>query len=163
MSSSAPPEASDSEAEFLAREMEAAKQAVLHTLTDLKADLATAADVRIWTRQHPWAAVGVAALTGFFAGAAVKSALGDSKPGEGPSVAESNGAPRADSGQAAQTPHIPVWISGLAWLMQPLAELVKAWALHSFQEMQSGPAQPAEPQGVATSPSPPENASTDRI
>jgi hypothetical protein len=34
-------------------------------LEDLKSGLAKAGDVRLWTHHHPWAAVGVAAATGF--------------------------------------------------------------------------------------------------
>jgi ElaB/YqjD/DUF883 family membrane-anchored ribosome-binding protein len=53
------------EAEYLTHEAELAKTAIARTLEDLKSGVAKAGDVRLWTHHHPWAAVGVAAATGF--------------------------------------------------------------------------------------------------
>src|SRR3954471_18982522 len=56
-----------SESEFLAAQSADAKQAVLDSIDELKDSLAQAADYKVWTRQHPWAAVGIAAVAGFAA------------------------------------------------------------------------------------------------
>ena len=40
-------------------------------MEELKESLKTAADIQLWTRQHPWVAVGVAAAAGFAAATAV--------------------------------------------------------------------------------------------
>jgi hypothetical protein len=57
-----------SESEYLAKEAEDAKQAVRHTLDDLKHSLATTADVRQWTKKYPWIATGTAIAAGVAAG-----------------------------------------------------------------------------------------------
>lgn len=62
-----------SESEYLTHEAELAKTAITRTLEDLKAGLAKAGDVRLWTHHHPWVAVGIAAATGFSLAALVKS------------------------------------------------------------------------------------------
>ena len=77
--SNAPPSATTStnghnkldEAAYLAQQNAEAKEAVTRTLEELKESLKTAADIQLWTRQHPWVAVGVAAAAGFAAATAV--------------------------------------------------------------------------------------------
>jgi hypothetical protein len=60
-----------SEAAFLTRESELTRQALARTLDELKSSLRTTADLRVWTRRHPWAALGIAAAAGFSAATVV--------------------------------------------------------------------------------------------
>lgn len=55
----------------MAARSDEARQAVLDTLDEMKATLGQATDYKVWTRKHPWVAVGVAAAAGFAAAAAV--------------------------------------------------------------------------------------------
>jgi ElaB/YqjD/DUF883 family membrane-anchored ribosome-binding protein len=72
MSGSKPPKSElQSEAEFLAVQAADAHAAIQQTLDDLRESLKTAADVRLWTRQHPWASVATAAAVGFAAANAI--------------------------------------------------------------------------------------------
>jgi len=52
---------------FLTQQAADAKTAVLRTIADIKATAQEAADVRWWTQQYPWYAVGTAAVVGFVA------------------------------------------------------------------------------------------------
>ena len=67
-----------SEADYLAREVADAKAALGHALADLKSGLSTSADLRLWVKHYPWAALGAAAAAGFAAGAVVTPAPGES-------------------------------------------------------------------------------------
>jgi hypothetical protein len=62
---------------FLAQQAEDAKIAMQRTLADMKGTAMEAADVRWWTQQYPWYAVGAAAVLGFVTTAKV---LAPSKP-----------------------------------------------------------------------------------
>jgi hypothetical protein len=44
-----------------------ARTAMQHTIADMKVTAQQAADVRWWTQQYPWPAVGAAAVLGFMA------------------------------------------------------------------------------------------------
>jgi hypothetical protein len=66
------------ESDFLQLEATRARDAIEETLRRLKGDLEHAADVRVWTRRYPWAALGVAAVAGFAAATAVVPARGQS-------------------------------------------------------------------------------------
>jgi hypothetical protein len=66
-----------SEAALLAREKADAKAALRQTLVDLKQSLRTSVDVRLWTKEHPWIAVGMAAAAGFTAATVVVPAPGE--------------------------------------------------------------------------------------
>jgi len=57
----------ETESDVLAREAAAAQAAAIRAIGDLKTSLVHAADPRLWAQQHPWAAVGVAAVAGFAA------------------------------------------------------------------------------------------------
>jgi hypothetical protein len=61
------------EAEFLAHEAELAKSAISTAFNDLKANLARAADVKLWAHHYPWLTMGVAAASGFTLAGVVKS------------------------------------------------------------------------------------------
>ncbi len=52
---------------FLRQQAADAKTAMLRTVADIKATAQEAADVRWWTQQYPWYAVGTAAVVGFVA------------------------------------------------------------------------------------------------
>jgi hypothetical protein len=85
-----------SEAEFLAAEAKAAQGALEATLKQIKADLKTAADVRLWAECHPWFTVGAAGASGLAAGAAVGSAMRARK--------YTNGVPPVYAAPASMTP-----------------------------------------------------------
>src|SRR5918993_813495 len=55
------------EAQVLQQTAADVKQAISKTIADLKADALTAADIRLWSQDHPWAVVGAAAAAGFVA------------------------------------------------------------------------------------------------
>ena len=69
---------SESEAEFLERQTAEATAAIGDTLKAIQANLKDAANVRAWTQQYPWWAIGAAALTGFAAAAAITPRKGES-------------------------------------------------------------------------------------
>jgi hypothetical protein len=66
------------ESDFLQLEGTRAREAIDETLRRLKDDLERAADVRLWTRRYPWAALGAAAVAGFAAATAVVPVRGQS-------------------------------------------------------------------------------------
>ena len=55
------------EAQVLQQTAADVKQAISKTMADLKVDALTAADIRLWSQEHPWAVVGAAAAAGFVA------------------------------------------------------------------------------------------------
>jgi hypothetical protein len=64
-----PPEVKNvPEADYLTRQQEQARQAIGGVVADMKKALAEGADVREWTRQHPWILAGTATVAGFVAG-----------------------------------------------------------------------------------------------
>jgi hypothetical protein len=67
-----------SEAEFLAREVQDAKAALAHAVADLKSGLTSSADLRLWVKHYPWAALGAATVAGFAAAATITPAPGES-------------------------------------------------------------------------------------
>jgi hypothetical protein len=69
--SGAPGGNAPSEAEFLAREADAAKDAASHALDDVRQSLSRSSDVGAWVKRYPWSALGVAAAAGFVAVAAL--------------------------------------------------------------------------------------------
>jgi hypothetical protein len=52
---------------FLAQQAADAKTAIQHTMADIQATAREAADIRWWTQQYPWYAVGAATVLGFVA------------------------------------------------------------------------------------------------
>jgi hypothetical protein len=60
------PQPYKNEAAFLAQQAAAAKIAIGQTLMEMQKTAKEAADLRWWTKHYPWAAVGTAALLGFF-------------------------------------------------------------------------------------------------
>ena len=72
-----PSEVELSEADYLAREVEDSKEALSHAMADLKNGLKTTADLRLWVKHYPCAALGAATVAGFAAAAAVTPAKGE--------------------------------------------------------------------------------------
>ena len=60
-----------SESEFLEKQAHNAQVAIGNVLQDLKAKLGQGVDPKAWAREHPWMAVGAAAVAGFAATAAL--------------------------------------------------------------------------------------------
>ena len=61
----------DDERVFLAQQAADAKTAIQHTMADMQATAKEVANVRWWTQQYPWYAVGAATVLGFIAAASV--------------------------------------------------------------------------------------------
>jgi ElaB/YqjD/DUF883 family membrane-anchored ribosome-binding protein len=126
-----------SEQEFLKDEMENARAAIVQTLEHLKTDLKTAADVRLWAREHPWATVGAAAAVGFLAAAAL---IPEAEPKKRPEELER---PRHREHVPDQKPLASSgWLSSM---LVPLVDLARSWterflqtAFHSGQDFASG-------------------------
>jgi hypothetical protein len=66
-----------SEADFLEREVADAKAALSHAVADLRNGVKSSADLRLWVKHYPWAAMGAAAVAGFAAATAVTPAKGE--------------------------------------------------------------------------------------
>src|SRR6266404_6128509 len=60
-----------SEAEFLAQQAHNAQLAMSKAWQDMKAKLGQGVDPKAWAQEHPWVAVGAAAVAGFVATAAL--------------------------------------------------------------------------------------------
>jgi hypothetical protein len=80
-----------SETEFLVREAENAKAAIWLGWHKLKDDLGDAADVRMWTKEHPWVALSVAATAGFAVASAIIGDFHESKEKNKPSSSQPTG------------------------------------------------------------------------
>lgn len=65
------PESEGSEAEYLAREIAESRAALVHTAEELKESLCESVNLSQWIRRYPWAALGVASVTGFTVAAVV--------------------------------------------------------------------------------------------
>ena len=112
------------EDKFLAAEAESAKAAIAETLRALNADLRVAADVRYWTRLHPWIAVGVATAAGFAVGTIAGSTGAETRravDGD-PAAAE-----RGESAPPEAT-HEPVVSMLLRWLEHLVSDLFRTFA-----------------------------------
>ncbi len=74
------------ETEFLAREVADAKAALVDTVVEIKSSAIESMDLRAWARQYPWAALGVAAVTGFAAATMLskKPPAADNQPDSSP-------------------------------------------------------------------------------
>lgn len=59
------PSAELSEAEFLQRQANEAKAALVRALSDVKDKLGEGANPAVWAKEYPWISVGVAAVAGF--------------------------------------------------------------------------------------------------
>jgi hypothetical protein len=57
----------ETESAYLTRQADEASKAISATLARMKDDVRKTADPRLWTKEYPWASVGVAAVGGFVA------------------------------------------------------------------------------------------------
>lgn len=65
------PHSPSTEAEYIARQTAEARAAISNTINAISGDMKDTVDVRLWTRQYPWLAVGAAVCAGFAAACAV--------------------------------------------------------------------------------------------
>ena len=114
---------------FLAQQAADAQIAMQHTMADMQATAREAANVRWWTQQYPWYAVGAATVLGFVAATSVLAPT-DHRPRPAP-PAVSQGAAR------------PSWTSLLFEMVRSMLMTIIADALHP-KEQQSGRAQPTQ-------------------
>lgn len=114
-----------SETDFLDHETEAAKAAILRTIENIKGDLRTATDVRLWTQEHPWAAVGVAAAVGFTAAMAAAPAVARATDAE---EEEEEEPPRRSPRRRRAERRGARAAVGFGWLLPPLVDLAKTAA-----------------------------------
>ena len=117
----------DDERVFLAQQAADAKTAIQHTMADMQATAKEVANVRWWTQQYPWYAVGAATVLGFVAATAVL-APADHRPRPAPSAAS----------QAAARPS---WTASLFEMARSTLMSIIVDALHTKGQQES-PAQP---------------------
>jgi hypothetical protein len=77
------------EATFLQQQAADARVAIQQTLAEMQETVKVAADVRRWTQQYPWIAVGAASVLGFVAASAL------ARNGAAPSQAQAPQQPQA--------------------------------------------------------------------
>jgi len=78
---------------FLTQQATDAKTAMQRTLADMQATVKEAADVRWWTQQYPWYAVGAAAVVGFVTATQVLGPSDHRVPPAPPTQEQSTGRP----------------------------------------------------------------------
>ena len=115
---------------FLAQQAADAKAAMQHTVADMQATAKEAANIRWWTQQYPWYAVGAATVLGFVAATYVL-APADHRPQPAPPPA---------TGQAAARPS---WTTSLFEMVRSTLMGIIVDALHT-QGQQSSRAQPTQ-------------------
>jgi len=119
----------DDERVFLAQQAADAKTAMQHTVADIQATAKEVANVRWWTQQYPWYAVGAATVLGFVAATAVLA----------PADHRTQPAPPAASRAAARSS----WTASLFEMVRSVLMGVIADALHT-QDQQASQTQPPQ-------------------
>jgi len=110
--------AKQSSHDYLTRQADDARHAIACTLRELCCAAEDVADVRLWTRQFPWAATGSAALIGFLAARRAMRA-----PGSPPPVEEArNDGRRLPTEEHVRLAEAPV----KQWLRRVRGELVRS-------------------------------------
>jgi hypothetical protein len=118
MPPSGQPRTNLSEQELLAQAAREARIAMTCAWEDAKAGLGEAADLRLWTQQHPWVTLGVAAAAGFTAATGlVPSARAQSSAAEGTNGTAPAKAEKAEAAASAEPP------SSLAAMLFDLAKV----------------------------------------
>jgi len=107
---------------FLTQQATDAKTAMQRTLADMQVTVKEAADVRWWTQQYPWYAVGAAAVVGFVTATQVLAPSDHRAPPAPPTQGQSAGRPS--------------WMSSLfdlvrSTLMGAIMEAMRAGSQHS--------------------------------
>jgi ElaB/YqjD/DUF883 family membrane-anchored ribosome-binding protein len=110
---------------FLAQQAADAKTAMQHTVADMQATAKEVANIRWWTQQYPWYAVGTAAVLGFVAATSVLA----------PADNRSRPAPPAASQAAAR----PSWTASLFEMIRSMLMGIIADALHTKGRQASRP------------------------
>ena len=119
----------DDERVFLAQQAADAKTAIQHTVADMQATAKEAANIRWWTQQYPWYAVGAATVLGFVAATSVL-APADHRPQPAPPATT----------QAATRPS---WTASLFEMVRSTLMSIIVDALHP-QGQQASRAQPTQ-------------------
>ena len=107
----------DDERVFLTQQATDAKTAMQHTVADMQATAKEVANVKWWTQQYPWYAVGTAAVLGFVAATSVLA----------PSDHRTHAAPPATPRAAAR----PSWMASLFGVVRDMLMGVILDALHA--------------------------------
>ena len=119
----------DDERVFLTQQATDAKTAMQHTVADMQATAKEVANVKWWTQQYPWYAVGAVTVLGFIATTSVlASANHESRP-----------APPA----ASQATSRPSWTASLFEIVRSTLMSIIVDALNT-KGQQSGQAQPTQ-------------------
>ena len=119
----------DDERVFLTQQAADAKTALQRTVADMQATAKEAANIRWWTQQYPWYAVGAVTVLGFVAAASVPGSA-DHRP---------RPAPPAASQAAAR----PSWTASLFETMRSMLMGILVDALHN-KGQQASRAQPRQ-------------------
>jgi hypothetical protein len=119
------PERADSEADYLAREVADAKLALIHTTAELKGSLRSGFDLAQWIKQYPWAALGVASVTGFTVATIVTPGPGQSIGDKCSQLSASQGAGNGLEEASLKRPDPPVRTSFASSLFGSLFDLAK--------------------------------------
>lgn len=127
----------EDEGRFLAQQAADAKTAIKRTVAEMKDTAMEAANVRWWTQQYPWYAVGAAAVLGFVTTA---RALAPPKPS----------APQAAPPVVAQSS----WTSSLFEMLRSTLMSAIIGALHSSGEQKGQAQSSTEQPGDQRSPEP---------
>ncbi len=126
MSKNGKSHATDHEAEFLAKQSKAARQAFGTVVKEIEGNLARSADVRAWAARYPWPTVAAATAAGFGAGIATAAIVH-------PKEANSNGTAENHVDVEAENAHAELKLQstpekrsgklagGLRWLAGGLA------------------------------------------
>ena len=114
---------------FLAQQAADAKTAMQHTVADIQATAKEVANVRWWTQQYPWYAVGAAAVLGFVAATSV--------------LAPSDHRPRPAPPAASQAAARPSWTASLFETVRSMLMSILVDALHN-KGQQASRAQPTQ-------------------
>ena len=117
----------DDERVFLTQQAADAKTAIQHTVADMQATAKEVANVRWWTQQYPWYAVGAATVLGFVTATAVLT----------PADHRTQPAPPAASQTAARSS----WTASLFGMVRSVLMGIIADALNT-KSQQASPAQP---------------------
>jgi hypothetical protein len=119
----------DDERVFLAQQAADAKTAMQRTVADLQATAQEAANIRWWTQQYPWYAVGAATVLGFVAATYVLAPAEHRPPPAPP--------------PASQAAARPSWTSSLFEMVRSTLMGIIVDALHT-KGQQSSQAQPTQ-------------------
>jgi ElaB/YqjD/DUF883 family membrane-anchored ribosome-binding protein len=118
----------DDERVFLAQQAADAKTAMQHTVADMQTTAKEVANIRWWTQQYPWYAVGAATVLGFLATTSVLA----------PADHRTQPAP-----PAARPAARPSWMAALIDMVRSMLMGIIADALHA-QGQQASRAQAAQ-------------------